>query len=637
MAGDDGHATGTGANGDPTGGSRRHRLPQPSRRAFLGGAAVAGAGALWAPLLWTPARANALRSVSAYAVDPTGTTLAETIVRRTASGYSRLTTAPGWPTVVRTDLATPKPGRVDTRTPLACIAHLTDIHVVDVQSPGRVEFLDPFGDPFNAAFRPHEVLTTQVQSAMVRQLNAIGKGPITGRPFDCAVSTGDNIDNQQHNELAWFLTLLDGGTVTPDSGTAGVYEGVQTPAWSDPRYWHPDAGVSDVFKTDHGFPDMPGLLEAGIAAFSTPAIGCRWFSTYGNHDGLVQGNLPTSPPLDDIMTAGIKPTDLPPGVSASAFLVAMFTKVTEVRDNILSGAYPHQVVTPDATRRTVSPKEWVQAHLDSPAVPGPHGHGYTTDHLDAPGVFYDFPIAPGVLGISLDTGGYNSGTIGQAQVDWLEAKLRSVSSTWFDTAGNLVRQNVTDQLVVVFSHFNHRSMKGSPPDPARPDERRYDGDETLAFLHRFPNVVAWVNGHHHSNEIQPKVDPTGRTQGFWDINTCSHVDWPQQSRLIELVDNGDGTLSIFCTMVEHAAPATAELDDTSVLGLASLNRELAANDPQSPLASHLGTTADLNVELVLPVPFAVGGTASTTTTTTSTAAPGPGAGGTGSITPAFTG
>jgi metallophosphoesterase (TIGR03767 family) len=623
--------TGPPQTNRPSETNRPSRAPRPSRRAFLGGAAVAGAGALWAPLLWTPARAAAERAALAVAVDPTGTTLAETIVRQAPSGYSRLTAGPGWPTVVRTDLATPSAGRADTRRPLATVVHLTDIHVVDTQSPGRVEFVDPIGEPFTAAFRPQEVLTTQVQSAMVRRLNSIGRGPIAGRRFDCAVSTGDNIDNQQHNELDWFLTLLDGGTVSPDSGTLGVYEGVQAAAWADPRYWHPDPGTTDVFRTDHGFGDMPGLLEAGIAPFATPALGCRWFSTYGNHDGLVQGNLPTSPPLDDIMTGSIKPTDLPPGMTAAAFLVAMFTRITEVRDDIATGTYPHQVVTADPTRRTVSPPEWVQAHLDAPALPGPAGHGYTTDHLDSPGVFYDFEIVPGVLGISLDTGGYNSGTIGQAQLDWLEATLRSVSSRWFDPAGHLVRTGATDQLVMVFSHFNARSMDGSPPDPARPDERRYTGDEVVAFLHRFPNVVAWVNGHHHVNRIEPMPDPTGRTQGFWDINTCSHVDWPQQSRIVELVDNADATLSIFCTMVEHAGPAVVDAADTSVLGLASLNRELAANDPQSDPASRLGRIEDLNVELVLPVPFAVEGIASSPTTT-STTAPAHAA-----LTPAFTG
>ena len=38
----------------------------------------------------------------------------------------------------------------------------------------------------------------------------------------------------------------------------------------------------------------------------------------------------------------------------------------------------------------------------------------------------------------------------------------------------------------------------------------------------------------------------GRT-GFWQINTASHADFPQQSREIEVMDNRDGTLSLFTT------------------------------------------------------------------------------------------
>ncbi len=579
-----------------------------NRRAFLRGTTASAALAAvvgWTPSLWTPARARALRSTLATAANPAGTTLAETIVRASSTGYSTLTYGPGWPTVVRTEMATPRADRADRRVALASIVHLTDVHLIDAQSPGRVEFVDPFGEPFTAAFRPQETLTAHVQSAMVQRINALAAGPVTGRPFDCAVSTGDNIDNQQWNELEWFLTVLDGGVVNPNSGAPGVYEGVQDAAWGDPRYWHPEPGATDVWRTDHGFGDYPGLLTAAITPFATPALAVPWYSTYGNHDGLVQGNLPVSEPVDDLLTGKFKVTDLKPGQTVAEFLVAMFTDAATVRDEVFAGAYPHRVVTPDPARRTVTTTEWVQAHLDSPPVPGPAGHGYTPDHLALPALYYEFPIAPGVLGISMDTGGYNSGSIGQVQLDWIEQTLQRVHSRYFDTAGNLVRTGHDDQLVILFSHFNMRTMQGSPPDPNRPDERRYLGDELVSVLHRYPNVIAWVNGHHHVNQIEPVPDPTGRTQGFWDINTCSHVDWPEMARIIELVDNRDGTLSLFCTMVEHAAPAETDPDDTSVLGLAAISRELAANDFQSDRAWNLGRAIDLNVELVIAAPYAV--------------------------------
>ena len=85
----------------------------------------------------------------------------------------------------------------------------------------------------------------------------------------------------------------------------------------------------------------------------------------------------------------------------------------------------------------------------------------------------------------------------------------------------------------------------------------------------------------HPQEPDRRAQPASRTGGFWEINTASHVDFPQQSRLIELVDNHDGTLSIFATMIDHAGSGSRTAGNIAdPLGLASLARELSANDPQ---------------------------------------------------------
>ena len=67
---------------------------------------------------------------------------------------------------------------------------------------------------------------------MVRAVNDVQARRIAaGRaPLAFAVSTGDNVDNQQGNELEWFRTGLDGGRLTPNSG-GPEYEGVQSPTW----------------------------------------------------------------------------------------------------------------------------------------------------------------------------------------------------------------------------------------------------------------------------------------------------------------------------------------------------------------------------------------------------------------------
>lgn len=123
----------------------------------------------------------------------------------------------------------------------------------------------------------------------------------------------------------------------------------------------------------------------------------------------------------------------------------------------------------------------------------------------------------------------------------------------------------------------------------------------IALLHRFPNVLAWVCGHTHTNLITPHAGPT-KQQSFWEISTASHVDYPQQARLLELVDNRDGTLSLFATLIEADSPYQVGYDNLAPGGLASLYRELAFNDIHND-GSRTSGAADHNVELLLANPL----------------------------------
>jgi hypothetical protein len=127
-------------------------------------------------------------------------------------------------------------------------------------------------------------------------------------------------------------------------------------------------------------------------------------------------------------------------------------------------------------------------------------------------------------------------------------------------------------------------------------------DELPALLHRFGNVVLWLNGHIHTNRVRPRPDPGGGTGGFWEVTTASLVDWPCQGRLVEIFDAGDGMVAIGCTMVDHGG--AIGVGDTEPEDLAGLHRELAGNAPFAGFASgRAGEPQDRNVILPLRAPF----------------------------------
>lgn len=584
------------------------------RRDVLKGGALAGVASLL-PWRWA--------DLAAAGMKPTDlTTLGQTIVRGGAIGegsrgkYFRLAYGPGERHIVRSELAQPREahGRnVNAKTSLLNVVHFTDIHIIDAQSPARVEFLDRYADPgngcesvpFSSAHRPQETLTLHVLEAMIRQIRAIGVSPLTGAPLDTVVCTGDNTDNEQLNEVRWFIDVMDGAaSVSGNSGADGVYEGVQSAAWADPEYWHPDGGVADKYKQQWGFPEYPGLLEASLRPFSATGVGLPWLQTFGNHDGLLQGNAPRNPFFNAIAVGPAKVIALPPGVNPC-------DSFETLRENPAAiFGQPGRVVTADDKRRVISRAEYIAEMFKTTGTPV--GHGFTKQNLDSGLAYWHNDDHPGFRLIGLDTvnpGGYSEGSIGAAQLAWLEERLKEVSSRYYDAAGNVVTQDVEDKLVILGSHHGLRSLDNPviAPDPLEPgsnDLPRVMSDEVEALVHRFPNVIAWVNGHTHENVVEPRRSPYGG--GFWDIGTAAHIDWSCQSRLVEVIDNRDGTLSIFCTMVDHAAPAQPGGTD-DVLRLAAISRELAANDFQAGFNSAgPGGPEDRNVELLIAAPFRVG-------------------------------
>ena len=505
------------------------------------------------------------------------------------NGYRRLAPAPGEP-----HRAHPGAGAAAGAAagrPIFAFAHLSDTHVMDHQSPARVELLDRYSDPdlrppgddrVVGTYRPQELFTIHVLESMVRAVNEIARGPVTGAPLDFAIVTGDLTDNAQGNELENFLAVLNGECVCPDSGDPTRYEGVADSG--DPRYWHPEGEAFDRPRTQYGFPGLPGVLAAARRPFQATGLEMPWYSVYGNHDNQLQGTLPSTDALDDVATGQAKLIAPPAGLPAGEVLERLEAGDVSALDELVPGGR-QLAVTGDLRRGAIARADHLRAHLSDGGSPS--GHGYSRVNLESGTCHYAFDVGERVRCIVLDTvnpyGGWQ-GSLDPAQLDWLARQLEASG----------------DRIVVLFSHHPLETLVN---DRAPAGVRRVLADELRALLLAHPCVALWVNGHVHRHGVTPVVGDDG-APAFWQITTASHIDWPQQSRIIEVVESSDGDLTVICTVFDSAAAPQTTEHGSDPASLAALSRELSANCWQTRdaiVAGHAGAGAatDRNVVLTL--------------------------------------
>jgi metallophosphoesterase (TIGR03767 family) len=597
--------------------------------------------------------AGGAAAITAPPGDPLGqTTAQQRIVPDGATGFNQLLAGPGEGYAVREDgFGSARAGRESRRHSLAYFGQISDFQLADEESPSRVEFLDLAGSPVEAAFRPWEALEPFIDDATIRQVNAFAAaGPVAAgngsRPaMSFAIDTGDSADSQQLNETEWVRTLLEGGGLDPNSGIdpsgythplcppAGVpgaveaakYTGVQD--YDDyfegltPYFYDPD----EPRGAATGWPQYPGLMDRAQQPFTAAGLDVPSYVAFGNHDGLVQGNQAANASFEQIATGCVKPME---GALGSLPGLANLTPAA-LEGLLLSNPTATALVPPDPDRRYVSKAQFKQVFLEGTQ---PDGHGFgdvdPAQNAASGGAagYYAFVPAPGLRMISLDTvceGGVTGpcadGNVDDPQFRWLEGELKAATAA--------------DQLVILFSHHAIPSLTASVPDEAAgpctaPDSHGHDlnpgcdvdprlstpihlGADMVELLHRYPHVIAWVAGHSHVNDVTPY--PDGNGHGFWSVRVAAEADWPQQARLLQLFDNGDGTLSLFGTIVDHASPASSPAPATSAAamtptGLASIGRTLSYNDSQTgarectPEPCGEGGPDDRNVELLIADP-----------------------------------
>jgi metallophosphoesterase (TIGR03767 family) len=611
---------------------------------------------------------TALVAGRAGAHDTTGkSTVDQTIVPSGGTGFNFLQLGPGEPYLLREDLAAAKSGRVNRRVSLAYFGQITDFQLADEESPAREERFD--SEPFNRAaasgYRPHEALVVDGVEASLRQMNQFLTSPVaqgngTHAQMLNAVMTGDLADSMQFNETNWVRTLLEGGNLNPGSGTkkfnGTACQGLPTNLISDvnnpnkytgvgdyddyandnPMYYDPES-LAGTYASD-GWPTYPNLFDRAQVPFQAQGLGAPTYVVFGNHDALYQGTVSAGPGL---VTPGVTFEDV-----AVNCLKPVYPLVNEQSTgpppnltDLLAGASTGQtmLVPPDSDRRYVDKHQFKDLFRSGGSPPNPsdddHGFAYidpaeklaSNDQAS----YYSFEPKEGLRYIVLDTNsesgvltapsfsggiaGGQSGNIDNPQFQWLQGELNEA-----DQAG---------ELVVTFAHHNIKTLTNAAPDEVSPcsgvqqfghdrfnpscdrDPRSstplHSGEELANLLHQHPNVIALVAGHTHENQIEPFSDGNGG--GFWEITTPAIADWPPQHRVIDVMDNKDGTLSIFTTTLDHDSPSAAPSSGTDAAGfsvaeLASVARALTYNDPQEGPGKE-GAPADRNAELLIRDPI----------------------------------
>lgn len=545
--------------------------------------------------------------------DDVRTTVDATIRPVGRGPYRRLAWTAGEPHRVRDDLgARPEPSRVAHRRSLVYFAQHTDLHLVDAQAEARLvgaqglAWVHPGAD---ASHRPQETMTTQVFDQIIRATNRITTSPVSGAPMAWCAQTGDHTDNRTTAAAHWWLDVLAGRRVTPDTGAQGRYQGVQRSGW--PTVWNPDVAGRDRPQRN-GFPYLPGVLDAALAPFDTAGLDVAWLTLLGNHDELFTGMFGSGHGLGiDALEDLVRASGRAPVTTGALIGALIATRLpgdrrARWRRRRTGTGVVDVVPAPDA-RRPMTTTAWLQMILDDPAGHGPRGHGFTPAHVVDRAWWWSRPGGDQVQVIGLDTNNHThgeQGRVGPRQTAWLETELARHHTRYRGPDGAWVPGTGPDRLIVVLSHHNSWVMEAGADDEMDPGPA-LDGEGLVALLGRFPNVVLWCNGHSHQHRIAAhRTGPDG--SGFWEVSSASVVGWPQQGRTHELFDNADGTVSILTTVFDHAAPPVpdrATQGEWTPRRLASLSRELSVNDNRwlDPMDA-LGGVADRNVELVVAAP-----------------------------------
>jgi hypothetical protein len=195
----------------------------------------------------------------------------------------------------------------------------------------------------------------------------------------------------------------------------------------------------------------------------------------------------------------------------------------------------------------------------------PKGHGFKQANLENNSACYTFeptknlPLKVIVLDDTCKligpSGGpmfYGAGWMDAARYTWLTNELQMGQE-----AGQLMiiacHVPISPQEDLFNTNHAEPQFYVTPENQTQAQFAGYKTEaQMIATLHHYPNLVLLMAGHRHMNTVtpQPSPDPAHPEYGFWEVETPSLRDFPQQFRTWQILRNGDNTISIVTTDVD---------------------------------------------------------------------------------------